>query len=78
MLFIFKICQTVAGISTTSQFHEFFNLIFGGFLSFDPRSLAMVSGREIKARALKAEICAEAAARRSVEAKMRERAEKIY
>ena len=29
-------CQTVAGISTTSQFHEFFILIFGGFLSFDP------------------------------------------
>ena len=35
-LFIFKICQTVAGISTTGQFHEFFNLIFGGFLLFDP------------------------------------------
>ena len=33
MRFIFKICQTVTGISMISQFHEFFNLIFGGFLS---------------------------------------------
>ena len=34
--FTFKICQTVAGTSTISQFHEFFNLIFGRFLTFDP------------------------------------------
>ena len=33
MRFIFKICQTVTGKSMISQFHEFFNLIFGGFLS---------------------------------------------
>ena len=32
-LFIFKICKTVAGVSPTSQFHEFFNLIFGGYYS---------------------------------------------
>ena len=31
MSFIFLICQTVAGISMTSQFHELFNIIFGGF-----------------------------------------------
>ena len=39
MSFIFKICQTVAGIGITSQFHEFLNLIFGGFLSFGPTVL---------------------------------------
>ena len=27
-----KMCQTVAGSSMTSQFHELLNLIFGGFL----------------------------------------------
>jgi len=31
-----KVCQTVAGISIMSQFHEFLNLIFGGFLQFGP------------------------------------------
>ena len=34
--FTFKICQTVAGTSTISQFHEFLNLVFGGFLQYDP------------------------------------------
>ena len=34
MRFIFKICQIVAGTSVIRQFHEFFNLIFGGFLTF--------------------------------------------
>ena len=29
--YTFKICQTVAGTSTISQFHEFLNLVFGGF-----------------------------------------------
>ena len=33
--FIFKMCQNVAAICITSQFHEFFNFIFGGFLSFE-------------------------------------------
>ena len=28
-------CQNVAAVHITSQFHEFFNLIFGGFLSFE-------------------------------------------
>jgi len=28
-------CQTVAGISMISQFHEFLSQIFGGFLKFD-------------------------------------------
>ena len=32
--FIFKTCQIVAGTSMIRQFHEFFNLIFGGFLTF--------------------------------------------
>ena len=36
MCFRTKICQTVAGISVTSQFPEFLNLIFGGFLPFGP------------------------------------------
>merc|ERR1719464_1077916 len=34
--FTFKICQIVAGTSTISQFHEFLNLVFGGFLQYDP------------------------------------------
>ena len=34
--FTFKVCQIVAGTSTIRQFHEFFNLIFGGFLTFGP------------------------------------------
>jgi hypothetical protein len=34
--FTFKICQTVAGTSAISQFHEFLNLVFGGFLQYDP------------------------------------------
>ena len=29
-----KICQTVAGISMTCQFHEFFNLILAGFCNW--------------------------------------------
>ena len=33
--FIFKMCQNVAAICITSQFHEFLNLILGGFLSFE-------------------------------------------
>ena len=33
--FSLKMCQTVAAIRITSQFHEFFNFIFGGFLSFE-------------------------------------------
>jgi hypothetical protein len=44
--FIFKICQIVAGISTISKFHEFFNLIFGGFLSFDPTMGQLVINSE--------------------------------
>ena len=32
MPFIFKICQPVASISVTSQFHKICYLIFGGFL----------------------------------------------
>ena len=31
---IFKICQTVLGISMINQFHKFFSIIFGGFLQF--------------------------------------------
>ena len=35
--FIFKICQTVAGITIMSRFHDFFfNLIFGGFFQIGP------------------------------------------
>ena len=34
MSFIFKTCQIVACASMIRQFHEFFNLIFGGFLTF--------------------------------------------
>ena len=36
MNFKFKICQTVAAISRISQFHEFINEIFGGFLPLGP------------------------------------------
>ena len=32
----FKRCQIVAGTSMIHQFHEFLNLIFGGFLQFGP------------------------------------------
>ena len=32
--YIFKTCQIVAGTNMTRQFHEFFSLIFGGFLPF--------------------------------------------
>ena len=35
MSFILKICQPVACISMVHQFHDFLNLILGGFLSFD-------------------------------------------
>ena len=31
----FKMCQNVAVISTTTQYHKFFNLFFGGFLSYE-------------------------------------------
>ena len=31
---IFIICQTFVGISMNDQFHDFFSLIFGGFLQF--------------------------------------------
>ena len=34
--FILKICQTVAGTSKLRHFHEFFNLVFGGFFSIVP------------------------------------------
>ena len=34
--FTFKTCQIVAGASMIHQFHEFLNLIFGGFLQFGP------------------------------------------
>ena len=34
MHFVLKKCQTVAGISMTSEFHDFLDLIFGGFLPF--------------------------------------------
>ena len=37
--FIFKICQTVAGMNMISQFHEFFNLTFDGILLFGPSLL---------------------------------------
>ena len=43
MTFIFKICQTVAGIGIISQFHEFSILIFGWFLLFGPPDAAIVS-----------------------------------
>jgi hypothetical protein len=36
MSFIFKICEAVAGINIIDQFHELFNLIFGGFYIFVP------------------------------------------
>ena len=36
MHLIFNICETVADVSRTSQFHEFFNFIFGGFFLFSP------------------------------------------
>ena len=34
--YIFKICQIIPGISMINQFHEFLDLIFGGFLPFGP------------------------------------------
>jgi hypothetical protein len=33
---LFEICQTAAGKSMNSQFHEFLNLIFGGFFPLVP------------------------------------------
>ena len=36
MHFIWKFCQTVAGIRMIRQFHECFSSIFGGFLHFGP------------------------------------------
>ena len=39
MSFILKICQTVAGIRRVCQFHDFENLILGGFLTFGPSVL---------------------------------------
>ena len=42
--FTLKICQIVAGTSTISQFHEFLNLVFGGFLCYDPTVLWHLGG----------------------------------
>jgi len=42
-LYIFKICQTVVDISMISKFHEFSNLIFGGFLKFGPTVRCMAA-----------------------------------
>ena len=36
---VVKFCQSVAGISMISKFHEFFHVIFGGFLPFYPTSV---------------------------------------
>lgn len=36
---IFKLCQTVVGISIISKFHEFSDLIFGGFLQIGPTEM---------------------------------------
>ena len=33
--YVFKECQTVVGISVISQFNEFLNIIFGGYLPFE-------------------------------------------
>ena len=40
---IFKICQTVVGISMISKFHEFSDLIFGGFLQIGPTVRCMAA-----------------------------------
>jgi len=42
-LHTFKICQTVVGISMISKIHEFFNLIFGGFLQIGPTVRCMAA-----------------------------------
>ena len=39
---ILKICQIVASISMTSQFHEFFNLVFGGILLFSSKVVRLM------------------------------------
>ena len=36
MSFTLKTCQIVACASMIHQFHEFFEIIFGGFLKFGP------------------------------------------
>ena len=46
--FIFKICQTVVGLSVTNQFHDFLNLFHGGF--FDTWPNCEAAGRAIQAR----------------------------
>ena len=33
MNFILKMCQSVASINVTNQFHDFFNIIVVGFLT---------------------------------------------
>lgn len=40
---IFKICQTVVDISMISKFHEFSDLIFGGFLQIGPTVRCMAA-----------------------------------
>ena len=42
--FSFKMCQNVAAIRITSQFHEFLNLILGGFSSFENTVLPSLGG----------------------------------
>ena len=42
MSFILKICQIVADISMVRQFHDFFNLILGGFLTFGPAAVEAI------------------------------------
>ena len=38
MHFMFKICQTVADINMSSQFHEFFNQFLAGFVTWSYRA----------------------------------------
>ena len=54
--FIFKTCQIIADTSMIRQFHEFFNLIFGRFLTFGTAvrrgpDCSGVHGKASKARA---------------------------
>ena len=48
--FIYKICQIVAGTSMISQFHEFFDPIYGGVLRFGPTVCSHWSQRACKIR----------------------------
>ena len=41
----FKVCQIVEGVSIIRRFHEFFNLIFGGFLTVQRRARSMKIGK---------------------------------